>query len=94
MLGGCVTLGRLLNLSEPQCLMSRGHPYFLVYCEELISCVEMLVEGKRSINVRYLIILNQLLTTLTLTKSSVFFSFFLPSSLSLLRADSQRTGSC
>ena len=44
MLGGCVTLGRLLNLSEPQCPMSSGHPHFLVYCEELISCVERLVE--------------------------------------------------
>ena len=46
MLGGCVTGQRLLNLSEPQCPMSGGHPYFLVYCEELINCVERLVEGK------------------------------------------------
>lgn len=42
----------------------------MVYCEELISCVERLVQGEGSINVDYvIIILNQLLTILTLANS-------------------------
>ena len=46
---------------------------------KLISCVERLVEGTSSVNVRYvIIILNQLLTTRTLTKSNVFLLLLPP----------------
>ena len=57
-----------------------------------MSCAERLVQGEGSINVDYvIIILNKLLTILTLTNSGARVLSLI---LSLLRAGSRRTGSC